>query len=353
MAGSAMNEDSVMNEPERAAATVPLSVMSEAAAWLVRLSGPLRTAAAEEGFQKWLKESTLHVSAFQRVSAEWDEADRLKRYTDVVIRVPGRKRTGKQSPSRRALLAAAAVTLLVTGTSLFYHLRAPHIATGINELRVITLDDGTKVHLNTATRITVAFDEAQRRVRLDEGEALFEVAKHSSWPFIVTAADRQVRALGTAFLVRREGDRIAVTLMSGKVAISPAESAVAESASSASAAAVEGPVMLAPGERITFSRSGRAPELDHPEVTRLLAWQQGKVAIDNLPLAAAVAEMNRYSTIQLVLEQPQADTLRISGVFQAGQSMSFARAVAQSYGLQVVDRGTSIVLTGVGRSAVE
>lgn len=325
----------------RTAPAVPLSVLSDAGAWLVRLSGPLRNAAAEQGFQQWLRENPLHRLAFQQVSAEWDEADRLKRFTDIEIRVPSgegaQARRYRDSFVSRPVLAVAAVFMAVAVGGLFLFLRAPRIATGINELRVVTLDDGSRVHLNTATHITVAYDSGARHIRLDRGEALFEVAKQSGRPFVVEAGDRQVRALGTAFLVRRDAGRVAITLMEGEVAISGTAQAAG--------------ARLTPGERLTFTQT-HAPHRDRPEVDKLLAWQAGKVAIDNLPLAEAIAEMNRYSATPLVLQQAQPADLLVSGVFIAGQSRSFARAIAESYGLEVVDRGDAITLAGVGRSVV-
>ncbi len=353
-----------------AVSAIPLSVLSDAGAWLVRLSGPLRTPTTEEGFQKWLRENPLHSVAFRQVSAEWDEADRLKRYTDVVIRVPGSSRNPKISGNKpangRFLFAAAALAMVAVG-GLVYYLRPASIETGINELRVVTLEDGTKLHLNTSTRITVAYGKTERRVQLDSGEALFEVAKHPAWPFVVDAGTQQVRALGTAFLIRRETQRLSVTLVEGKVAVSPVSESLPSSIRAAQS--VNGPngapydqksagptrgdlVVLAPGQRATWNRQ-KAPTLDRPQVNKLLAWQQGKVAIDNLPLAAAVGEMNRYSSVQLVLAQPQPEELLVSGVFTAGQSMSFARAMAQSYGLEVINRGGSIELAGIGRSVVK
>lgn len=324
--------------------SVPLSMLSDASAWLVRLSGPLRTAATEEGFQAWLKENSLHTLAFQRVSAEWDEADRLKRYTDVVIQFPASAGNERRLVSRRPLFAVAAALVMVIAAGILYQFRFGGVATGINELRVITLEDGSRVHLNTATRIAVDYDKTQRRLRLEAGEAFFEVAKLSARPFIVMVGDQQVRALGTAFLIRRDTDRLAVTLMEGKVAIS--------SRAEETSAAKSG-VTLAPGERAIFSEQKPAPTLDRPELNKLLVWQQGKVAIDDLSLAAAVAEMNRYSATRLILEQPQSEKLRMSGLFIAGQSLSFARAMARSYGLGIVERGDSIVLTGVGQSKVD
>jgi transmembrane sensor len=324
---------------------ISLGMLSDAGAWLVRMSGPLRTAATEEGFQRWLQEDPLHRIAFQRVTEEWDEADRLKRYTDVVIRVPARARSARpRTRVRKPLLAVAALFALLVAGAVFHYFSAVAVATGVNELRVVTLDDGSRIHLNTLTRITVDFSRAQRRVTLDSGEALFEVARRPDWPFVVAAGNRQVRALGTAFLIRREADRLAVTLVEGKVEV--------RQVSSASSRLAETQAVLAPGERVTFLAHAAAPKRDRPELDRLMAWQQGKVAMDDLTLAAAVAEMNRYSSKRLILEAPQPQELRISGVFIAGQSMSFARALAQSYDLQIMEQGDSIVLSGIGRSKV-
>jgi ferric-dicitrate binding protein FerR (iron transport regulator) len=56
--------------------------------------------------------------------------------------------------------------------------------------------------------------------------------------------------------------------------------------------------------------------------------------------------MNRYNTVKLVVEHPDAATLLINGLFQAGDSTNFANAVAQAYGLEVRERGDEIVLSG-------
>lgn len=332
---------------QQSAREIPLSIVSDASAWLVRLSGPLKTAATEEGFQNWLKEDPRHGAAFRLVSAEWDEADRLKRFTDVTIQAP-RLRNQTKPPVRKISTAArfaalaAAIAILLIGGIYFQYLRAPGIDAGINELRVITLEDGSRIHLNTRTRVSVAYDAVERRVRLESGEALFEVAKQPQRPFIVEAGGRAVKALGTTFLVRRQAEQLSVTLMEGKVEVSTARKGANVSMT---------PIMLAPGQRVVLAEQ-LPPKLDRPQVSQLLAWQQGKVVIDSLPLATAIAEMNRYSQVTLVLAQAQPDDLLVSGVFTAGQSLSFARAMSQSYGLRVVEHGESIELTGVGRSAL-
>ena len=135
------------------------------------------------------------------------------------------------------------------------------LVTKVGEQRTITLEDGTRVSLNTATRIRVDYDQAARRVWLVKGEALFEVAKRPQWPFIVTVGNREVVAVGTSFVVRRDGEGdMVVTLVEGKVAVSQVPGS-----QSGSLDAGAGAVFLNPGYRLTFAGSAE-PKLDRPAV---------------------------------------------------------------------------------------
>ncbi len=121
----------------------------------------------------------------------------------------------------RRLLVIATLALFCVGLGIYGFLNRSIVRTSVGEQRVMTLEDGTRVVLNTATRISVQYDRSARRVRLESGEALFEVAKRPEWPFVVTVGERQVTALGTSFVVRRDAELAAVTLVEGKVVITP------------------------------------------------------------------------------------------------------------------------------------
>jgi transmembrane sensor len=167
------------------------------------------------------------------------------------------------------------------------------------------------------------------------------VAKRPDWPFIVKAGNRRVTALGTSFVVRYDEQLTAVTLVEGKVSITPERPPTGGSRQSAPADTFT----LYPGQRLTFT--GPQAQLDAPSMERAVAWRQGLVVLDDTPLASAVAEMNRYNGTKLVIERPETGTLVVNGLFQTGDSLSFARAVAQTYGLHVIERHDTIVLAGV------
>lgn len=330
--------------------------LAEASVWIARLHGDARGRAVENGLRRWLQADPENSRAFEIATEVWEESEQLR---SVIPFRPSRN-VESRSHWRPALTAfACALALAIVGLVWFQY--AGVIATGVGEQRQLVLEDGTRVFLNTDTRIVVKYDQQARRVELRRGEALFNVAKRSDWPFIVTAGNRQVRALGTSFVVRRDPQRLAVTLVEGSVLVSPVVPALAELTQptidapgaieqTPSTAIVDvrkgaGEFKLAAGQRLTFS-TGAPTRLDMPSVEKTTAWRRGQVILDDTPLVAAAAEMNRYNETKLVVADREAAALPINGLFQAGDSRHFANAVAQAYGLTVIQRGDEIVLYG-------
>jgi len=303
---------------------IPPERLAEAGVWIARLHGDERDRELEDAVRQWLQASPLNARAFELATEVWDDAANLRRLVPLSVSRPAPRRHISVALAATLIMALAAVAILAL------YLYPDGVRTGVGEQRMLTLNDGTRVYLNTATHIYIHYDRHSRRVELESGEALFDVAKATDRPFRVTAGDGQVTALGTSFVVRREEQRLAVTLVEGKVTVNQT-------------------FTLTAGERLTLA-PGEAARLDMPSLEKATAWRRGQVILDDTPLVAAVAEMNRYSPIKLVIEQPEAGTLLISGLFQAGDSASFARAVAATYGLTAVNKGDRIVLAGVPRS---
>jgi transmembrane sensor len=327
-----------MNAIERKKSDKPsASARAEAAAWIARLHGPHRTREVEAGFRRWMAEHPERAAAFELLTDTWEKSAQVRRRP--IEKVASWGLVGFRVDFSRAVLATVAIAVFaVIGTIFFLHSDA--VATAIGEQRALALEDGTRVYLNTNSRARVRYDKAVRRVDLEQGEALFEVAKRPDWPFIVTAGDKEVRALGTAFIVRRDSANLTVTLVEGKVTVMPVESAGAPAPMSETE-------VLSPGQRVTFAGSA-VPKLDRPALDKVTAWQRGQVAFDSTPLADAVADMNRYSTVRLVIEDPKTAAIPISGIFRAGDSVNFAHAVAKTYRLQLRDHSHEIILARSG-----
>lgn len=302
---------------------------AEAAVWVARLHGPSRSPAMEREFRAWLGASDQHRHAFDRCTEVWQAVPRL---TLAHAFTPGRRHS--RNPWRWA--AAAVAGVLVAGTYLWP--AGDAYTTGIGEYRQVMLADGSRLSLNTATTLRVQLDKAQREIEVVQGEALFEVAKDPDRPFVVRAGGHQVQALGTVFTVRRLAsapDALAVTLLEGQVEVSAQKSTTA----------LPNPVVLQPGQRLELGGAKATPHLDRAPVDTATAWTRQQVALDDVTLAEAVAEMNRYSRTRIVLEtHPRIAPLRVSGVYRAGDSEGFANAVAALHGLQARRQDDRLVI---------
>jgi transmembrane sensor len=277
----------------------------------------------EAAFKAWVADPA-HARAFARVTETWEV-------------IPGAERPAPTAWRRRMpALAAACLALAVAVAGLAaWTLHDPVYTTEVGQQQSVRLSDGTRATLNTDTRLVVDYRDNERRVRLDRGEAIFEVAKNPRRPFIVAAGADEVRALGTTFVVRKDRTRLAVTLIEGRVEVRqraagrPAPTKIA---------------ILAPGERLTV-RADEPAAVDRPKVEAATAWRRGELMFDDASLADAVAELNRYGGEPVTFGDPRVGGLRVSGVFKAGDPEEFARVVAELHGLRLRQGDGEIVLS--------
>src|SRR5882757_2062709 len=307
-------------------------VRVEAATWIARLRDEQRGPDVEAELQQWLGESAEHQRAFKRMAQVWEQAGniRMRARADVSV-----TRWGRSRFSPWAAAAAAALLAVITITTVYW--RENVFTTAVGQQRVRVLRDGTQVVLNTDTRIEVNYDEHFRRVRLVRGEARFDVSKRPAWPFLVSVGDQEIRALGTSFIVRHDNDQdLSVTLVDGRISVAP----VAGNGE----APPQAPQVLVPGQRLVFSRH-HAPAMDRPDLSRLTAWERGRVEFDATSLEDAATEMNRYTTTRLIVPDAEVAQLRIGGVFRAGDSDEFVKVVTAAFALRAERNGVDIVLS--------
>lgn len=321
-----------------------LAARAEASAWITRLHGPDRTPEMEAGFRRWLAERPENAQEFEGLTEVWDllaasaparNAPRLERWEhsaeaqelQALRAQPSVPAARTRRRPRRALALAACAVLALCAVGLYRAWPDNTYTTAIGEQRVVRLEDGTRMSLNSGSDIVTDFTPAERRVRLNRGEALFEVAKDASRPFVVAVDGHSVTALGTTFVVRRDARQVAVTLIEGRVAVA--------GTAGRSDAAAPAPEILVPGQRLTLGEAATPPRIDTPRLESVTAWRRGEVMLDDTPLADAVAEMNRYDKTVIVIDSPRANGLIVSGLYHTGDSMGFATSVARLHGLRV------------------
>lgn len=330
-------------------------IAAEAALWVARLHGPDRSPAMDAEFRSWQARSPVHREAFGRCTETWQDVSRISLATafeTIATQRPRSDRQGVRGLTRRMAAAAALATVLAGGVMLAEHWREQGLyRTAVGEQRLIVLDDGTRMLLNTNTQVRVDYGSALRAVEVGSGEALFEVAKEVRRPFVVRVAGSEVVAVGTAFSVRfidgaDGGDALAVTLIEGQVNVRPATQGRDTGLASEQA------MVLRPGDRLQLDRQARTlgsaqqRGLDRPNVDQVLAWKRREAVFQEASLPEAVAEMNRYSRTPVVLLDGLADSgLHVSGLFRTGDSAGFARAVAALHGLTLLEANGRLELT--------
>jgi transmembrane sensor len=307
-------------------------VHEDAARWLVRLNAAPDDAAAFEAFEAWRDAAPEHREAFDAVQESWalfgEQAaapELLALRRDVLGRAGDTGRRRGPELGRRGL--AAGLAALALAPAAFYGWRRLRpdarqtLRTDVGEQRTVTLSDGSRVSLDANTLVKVAYSPALRLAEVVEGRAHFEVAKDKARPMKVRAGRRTVTALGTAFTVEHEGERVVVTLVEGRVAVTEA---------APPRGGAPPPPQQAPPQQQVFAPDASPRMHEAVDVERAMAWREGKLVFDDESLADAAARVNNYSRIKIVVEDAPARALKVSGIFNAGDTPAFVEAV-QSY----------------------
>jgi len=313
---------------------------AEASEWFTRLK---RTKVSTEdlySFQAWRKDAT-NAAAFKRVEAAWKLSARLA--GDPQIQAATSKAL-RENPAPTARVKWTRLAPTITGLAVLLLALAgavlvvgfdPVFSTEVGEQRLVTLEDGSRLRLNTNSRVRVSLTRSERRVVLERGEAYFDVAHDAARPFVVRAGNAQVRALGTRFDVRRERQGVVVLLVQGRVRVGNGAGDTVE---------------LMPNQQLTVTQDGLST-VRAADAVAAAGWTTGRLTFRDMALRDAVAEMNRYSERKIVLETPAAVANEpVSGEFNVGDTRAFVTAVSLSFGLEAQwrpDGGIHLVAPGL------
>lgn len=323
-----------------------------AANWLTRRERGF-TPAEQDGYLQWLREDPRHAATVARIELAWEEMNLLSEWRPAHGAQPNPDLLAPPAPRRLVplrwwapvVLAAAAAWLLLlwlgrpvlptTPSGATMAAVVDHYDTAVGESRQVTLADGSVIALNTNTAVEVALDADTRRVTLRRGEALFTVAKDNARPFMVTAAGATVRAVGTVFDVELRLESVAVLVAEGRVDVAPAEAAASEHA------------LVAAGRQVVLATraaaAGAAPPtgrvaidlLPATEISRRLAWRDGRLEFLDAPLSEIVAAFNRYNARPVEIGDPELADLRLGGTFRTDGVDALLQVLEARFGVRV------------------
>jgi transmembrane sensor len=317
-------------------------IEERASVWLAQRESGEWSARHDAQLKDWLDASMGHYIAFIRLEVAWEEARRLKalRAGRARGRVPPRGEwqlspfveRGKRRQERRRTkaepLRLAAGVLLVLGlgaavTTAYF--RGDGFSTPIGAVATLPMADGTRITLNTDSRIRMSLDDDVRRVALNRGEAFFQVAKDANRPFVVTAGGQRVQVIGTAFSVRLEGDDVRVVVTEGLVQLAGT------------------PLPAGSDARVVDGRM----QIEQKPVGRLedyLSWRTGYLVFQEVGLHEAVAEFNRYNKRKLSIGDSEVAAVRFSGRLSATNVDALLRVLETGFEVEARTVGEQIVL---------
>jgi transmembrane sensor len=333
--------------------------LTEASAWRATLfEAGLETS---DAFELWLDLDPRNRDAWACVQEPWARfgaeatspvlIEARQQALDVALRRQGRPSRRRRRWTGRGLVAAA-LLVLVCGAGFGLWQRASAIRgyeTAFGERRTILLQDGSRIDLDSGTRLKVSLQRRSREIELLKGQARFSVAHDAARPFTVRAGDRTVVATGTTFNVDLLGPRLLVTLIEGRVSIldNTTDAHTKPAAPHLVARLVAGQ-QFAAGDTRGKVAVAPAASVTKVEVDKTTAWVSGQLVFHDEPLSSVTERVSRYSGHPVRADRAVAG-LRISGVFNSGDVATFVDAAERSLPVQsAVTPDGSIFLRAAG-----
>ncbi len=337
-----------------------------AAQWIVARDEPGWNDRDQAEFDAWLNESDLNRITWLRLDEGWRQADRIRALgakempvADMpVTEMPvGDLPAAETAPLEIVLspyhsherrwwippLIAASLTVMVV---LAWFTTMPNgswpiaqattsYETPVGGHRKVGLTDGSQVELNTASTVRTAVNTERREIWLDRGEAYFEVTHDPSRPFVVHAGSRSVAVLGTKFSVRRDGEKVTVSVLEGRVRVDE----VGNNDGGRSTTITGGDIAVAQGA--TTLVTAKSEE----RVESALAWREGMLVFDQARLGDIAAEFNRYNSKKLIIAGVDVGDMRLGGTFPFAEPRAFVTLLRDAYGLKVEESSDTIKIS--------
>jgi len=313
--------------------------LGTAADWADRLEG--LPDAERAALNRWLKASPRNRAAFAAVRQTLLDTALL----EAAVQVRATSPAGRARP--RAWLGASQIGLLAAGLTavailapFVWRWAAPkpapvaapkpvEFATARGARSDYALADASMVHLNADSRLSVLYTPAAREVRLQQGDAMFDVAKNPQRPFNVRAGDAVVTAVGTRFEVEMVSDAVEVRVFEGAVRVERTAHAARQ---------------LRKGEWLRLvADHGQAAGRFSPETYQ--TWRTDWLEADNTPLKYVVARLNRYSPQTIVVKGEGISSIGVTGRFQLNRPGDALSMISTLLGVDAVQNGAEISLS--------
>jgi transmembrane sensor len=324
------------------------AAVAEAAGWLVRLQREDAGASDWLAFERWLTAAPGNPAAYARIEALSQELDAMApQLREAMAAAPAaglrRSRPGGRAAGvtrRRWMLGAAAAAAAVGGVVLLrpgserrpWTDGATVYEAAPGELRAVALADGTKMQLNSGSRVAVRLDRDARRVVMADAEAIFDVAHEPARPFLINVGDRQVRVVGTQFNLRRRDGKVVLTVSRGVVEVSSLKrNALA-------------PTRVVAGEQLVHVEDTGGTTVTSVDPREAFGWTSGQLIYRDRPLSEVAADLGRRFGHVVRVADSRTGATRFTGVLVLDDEDAVLKRLTVLAPLEVVQEKDGVVI---------
>ncbi|NGY06717.1 FecR family protein [Solimonas terrae] len=322
--------------------------LEQASLWWLRLrEADVRPEEISE-WLAWCQSDPANLEAFEKIDGlgvRLDNIDPAARDTlmrEVLDERPAAAPRKSAARRRHWALAAGLAAVAMISAFVVHRVSAPPAiqnavyTTAKAQLQDLKLSDGSKIALGADTRLDVAYSAELRDLQLGDGEAYFEVAHNSARPFVVHVGHLSVTAVGTAFNIRKTGERVEVIVTQGVVDVAGGSGVIAaQAAASSPASQLPGSgVIRVPAGQLIISEN-RSLTVRPADEDAAIAWRKGSQRFVDENLGVVVANLNRYSQDEVVIADPSLATLRYTGTVVEGHEAEWLAAIEKVFPVAV------------------
>lgn len=356
-------------------------ITAEACAWVAQLESGNLSASDLAALREWMGRSPAHASEIREIAKLSGQLAILTEMAEPLAEAAAMNSALRRPKWRRMMLspAFAAASVALVALALFGLLYstdvdAPTAAppevyqTAVGEYQTVTLADGSTATLNTDSQIEVGYSETARRIRLIQGEVLFDVTHAPDRLFVVYSGETVAQAIGTSFVVRLRDKVTELAVVTGVVAFSKIADAVERQIPSVGGsvgrrpvpqepAELPPPIIVRAGQTMTSVEipadeiqiaTAEIPTISTREIQRRLSWTEGLFDFSETPLDEVVTEISRHNDVRIDIADADLKALKFGGMFRTGDVDALLEAL-EGLGVEVERRAPGhYVLHGSG-----
>lgn len=312
-------------------------ILEQAANWLDQENE--LTSAEKSELNAWLA-NPEHMAAYKKMQGLLNSdalSDALQQSSDstvVCFEQTRKKHVSVAMAASLAFVCILAYILMPYGneyseprqtTASTSHIYEVELSSPIAERKSSVLDDGSQVHLNANSALSVSQTKNKRFAVLEQGQVFFDIAPDKNRPFIINTGNAEITVLGTSFDVKRTPQHTTVSVYEGTVNVK-----------------ADKKVTLTKGHSIKV-QAGKIVNVSEQTFDILPLWRAGWLEVDNTPIDEVIAQFQAYLDKKVVFDE-RLSGLLINGRFALDRPEESLMLISNTNQLEFVNETQRIVI---------